>query len=457
MLTRPTSTSPSDWWSVNQVCQRIRKAAPFGKVNDPHDPGRHFTFYALQRNALETVIGPHSQFHEGFHGVRDMSLLEHYHDVLENAYASLLAQGLPPPRTDTDGTIRVYLCDVMHPALGEAPFVHDLATTSGTIISCLFLSCRPIGHQWHMELERLAAEAVHELRHAFNARQLPQRVPFMPELPDGELETMLRSWLWLDEALCVMTEADLLPDNLHWISFMNDWVDHCGCPVHADRHKYPSAMFTRYLSGKVEPTLLRDAWMHSAHVWHYVEQFALGNECEKPHTALTALAHQALARGHLLSHHTAADLFSYGYCFDSYFFHLEDVAPQTRNHVHATQVYERFKGQALTWSGKLHPAGLPPLEFGLPALSCHYLRIYPPHASTGGLTLRLHCSNATALRMEAVLVRGEFRVPGEWLLPLPRFTTADCDHADIIISHAPEIIPGYQEPPDAQITLHVSA
>lgn len=469
----------SHWW-VQQLWNLLPPMKPFGKVNDPHDPNRHFTFYAFERNGMETRGLP-PEFRESTHGVRSLSLVVHYQKVLEDAYGKLIEQNLPPPATDADGAIRVYLWDVMTEGMGYGPLMHDFQMEkSRRVVPCLILSSRPRGHILSVELERLTAEAVHELRHAFNARQLPQRHELHVRIFSDELKRLLKNWLWLDEALCIMTEADLHRDNFNWTTYMLDWVDACGCPFHADNHKYQSAMFTRYLCRKVSAELLTKTWQHSAEVWTYATRPQTATSL-KPHIALSALAEEAAKAGHVLSHPTAQDLFSHGYCFDSYFCHLKELAAGMVNPGYEFEVYERFQGQALTFSSRLKTK-VRSEEFFLPALSCHYFRLYPPHDDACTLTLRLTCSfqetdpgnvlellKNAALRMEAVFVEGEPPVPllltrtqatrigDEWTLSMPGFGATTCDHVIIIVSHAPEIFRSYEPPPEANCKLNISS
>ena len=442
------------WW---RWCYLLPRVVPFGSVNGPTS---RFTFYALLRNSRDAG-SPRHQLREGLHGVRDPRLLELYSQTLEAGYQRFSDAGWPEPTKDLDGRIPVFVFAVDDPDMEcGSPCMEDLEMLPGNlppgtyaapdrVVPVLALRSRFAVSTLDQEREQAQADAIHELRHLFNAKFMPyRRLPTPPWIPNRG--RWLNSWLWLDEGHCVSTEAEFFPAILDWVGFALNWADRPTRSVDDPKAKYQAALFVRYVNRLMAQRntldFLRRVWARSQSVWN----MAPGPTSPPPFCALTALSEEFAALNPPLVFCSAdmADVFASGFCFDSYF--LNDPALPA----YEPQVFQRFTGRAVTRTWKaLNLPGQQTESYPLPGLACRYFRFFPEERPRQLIVRVLPSggSSLAAIKVDLALasqgtgnliadsrqtaVRPPVQPPTELVVELDGFSSQTCDHAVLVVTN----------------------
>lgn len=454
-----TSTSPVpsayDFYEWHRWCKILPKVRRFSPL---HDPKGRFTFYATARNAKRPGR-PELELREGVHGVRNRRLLTIYKETLERAYDFFVKQGRPEPERGKDGRVPVYVfavddddLDCGSPCMDELLFLKPSGLPD-RVVPVLALPSRCAEPVWKTEEDQAQATAVHELSHLFNARFLPYRRlgAHGPELLPTE---WISSWLWLDEGIAVAAEAEavkagVLSKNIDWLGFALDWVDRPGRALDDPAARYQSALFVRYvkrlMARQKDPTFLNRVWQMAQTVWNPKQSQRLA--------AVQALEQEfgRLARPLVFCSAHKKDVFSSGFCLDSYFLH----DPNSLGY--EPEVSRRFKERAVTrtWPLRRGQAVAPksPEWYPLAGLACRYFR-FIPGKETSRLKVIVKSKPGGSLRnvkAELALAAGRTKwyvpkteVPSEWqsqsghdllICELPSFSSRTCNHAVLVVTN----------------------
>lgn len=279
----------------------------------------------------------------GAHGVKDRTLIKTYLRSLDRLYRAMRASPWnrnPPLGMEQNGKINVYVFDVSEIISADgSPFAS--ATRDGNPYICL--PSRSFEPSPQAEFHRAEAEAVHEATHVFNFRERPHT-----DIYSG-------AWEWVDEAIAVYMETHLIPGNHDHFRFLKNWVDMPEVSLDDWSARYQSGVFACYLENKM-PGLLNRLWVESRRE-------------ERPFDVLSRLA--SPDRPFSSSDPGAQDLFSSGYCMDSYFLMEEE------NDWLTPQLHARFGERALTESHRVTAGGKQAVseEWTLNHLACRYFRI----------------------------------------------------------------------------------
>lgn len=408
----------------------------------PKRTSPHFRLFALRRDDPDTTQLT-SYLPPGVHGLREPDLPIAVLDALEQAYDRFQGDGRIPPKLTFDGKIPVYFFAVDDPELDcGSPQMSELYFDDVGFVPVIALASRTKESDLATEIARACAAAVHELSHVFNAAVLPYRRlgPTGEIYPDIEL---LKSWLWLDEALAVDAELELLPNVTDWLRYALDWVDRPDRSLVDPRARYQAAFFIRYLRqrlGSSARQFLTNLWGKSAHVWSQTH-------LTPAPVALTALLDSWPDDLPPFCSATEEDFFASGFCYDSYF----PCRPTVASEFH--RIFKRFQGRAVAHTWRFPTAATQDIastEFRLAGLACHYLRFVPTSEQSFRLVVELQASRSAVLKAEIVAVdcyglpidntkSVAASVPesnGEILhVELDDFSSQCCDHAILVVTN----------------------
>ena len=435
----------------------------------PPVPSRHFSFYGLQRNAVQDARAA-DNWNPGIHGIRDDWLLEHYKQVLDSAYAKMLTAGWPGAfDTDHSGRIPVFLFAVDDPAAEcRTPKMEELFF-KGKYVPVLALPSR-FYHSTETAAKKHASScAVHELSHALGTSSLAYRrdITHHSQRPPGDW-ALFRSWLWFDEGRSVAAEQRFLPGNDSWKACGLDWVDRPERALDLLEARYQAAFFVRYLDAfmqsRGQPNFTSLIWRKSSTIWDSAR-----NHNVTPLTALGAIAVALHEHSEVFASPEEVDVFASNYCMDSYFHCLP-----TRSDDPLAFVTYKERAIARTWNlSHVDPKNPQHISetTSLPQFACRYFR-FNPQARAGRLTARVETDPGADLKIELALVRNNTlkRVPqppatrsdgrGKLVLAIQSdqaLTKELFDHAVLVVSHCPNLLS--TKTPHKQIiefTLHCS-
>ncbi|HMG73132.1 MAG TPA: DUF6055 domain-containing protein [Pyrinomonadaceae bacterium] len=334
----------------------------------------HFIIHYGMRN-------PYGGKGRGCEGVRDNTLVLTYLEALERLYDIMTEEpwSRPPPIVDVGKRTHVFAHD-SGAYTADDPFADTSPEWLGRSVPFIVLPCRSDETTTQAELQRAAAEAVHEGTHVFNYTNRPYD------------SLTSRNWEWFDEAFAVFMETMVVAGNPDYIRFLMNWVDMPEVPLDHPSAKYLAGMFVRYLSKRLGNRWVNDVWVKSV-------------EREDPLEAMQRLLPGGMT---LVSPDpTVQDLFASGYCMDPYF--LWDHESKGL----ATDVFARYGERAISESCVLRPGGKPwtVKREVLDHLACRYYRIYfKGNISQVTITLMMrNVGTAGPLKAEAAIVTAERR------------------------------------------------
>jgi hypothetical protein len=302
-----------------------------------HMESEHFVIHYGQRN-------PRKGRGRGSEGVRDRILILTYVEALGNLYNIMKAEpwGRPPPVVDLGGKTHVFVFDT-YPFMDIDSFSQTAPGSSAQSVPYIVLPCRNDETSTQAELQRAAAEAVHEATHVFN----------FTERPD---DLLTPAWVWYDEGFAVFMETLAVAGNPDYVRFLKNWIDRPEIPLDHRNARYQAGMFVRYLAKRLGHQFVNEVWTKS-------------KASERP---LEAIQRMLASNQVLISPDpNVKDLFASGYCMDPFF--LWDHASAGL----APDVFARFGERAITDSLVLS-AGAPAqtTDGVLDHLACRYYRFY---------------------------------------------------------------------------------
>lgn len=288
-------------------------------------------------------------------GIRDRRLVLTYLDALERLYTAMTAQPLERqlPGFFAQRKVNVYIVDIsqMFPEEECA-----LTSVDEKRVPYIALPCRTNEPTIRAELDRAAAEAVHEATHVFNMRERPLYVRDSDERP--LLDPYHWPWAWFDEATATFMESVVLAGNHDTLRFGLDWSDRPESSLDDWSACYEAWMFVRYLAKRFGLGFISKVWTEAA-------------EDENPIETLTRLLDKDCNNSVFSSPKPdTPDIFASGYCLDSYF--LWD--PESPGY--APEVYARYGERAVTESFVLQARSRASSSDSLHHLSCRYYRLY---------------------------------------------------------------------------------
>jgi hypothetical protein len=345
-----------------------------------------------------------------YDGVRDRSLVSTYLDAFERCYETLTSKpwARQPPIVGPRGKTVVYVMD-------SNPFAsYDLQMVP--------FICIPSRHNeptTKSELDRAAAEAVHEVVHLFNYR----------ERPFHNIYSAL--WEWYDCALASFIETIILPENYDYLRFVGDWIRLPEIPLDDASSKYQAFMFIHYLANRIGLEFINNVWTQA-------------NPEENPFAALSRM----LPAGQSFASHDPddRDIFASGYCMDSYFF------GDPSSDCYMPQAYARYGERAVSESFLLDINDEIVTTDKLDHLSCRYYR-FSFKDQANKLHITLFPTNSThikPLKAEIAVVTSKnqrgFTKParvipstetpgGEQLFASITLPSEDVDHVVLVVSN----------------------
>jgi Family of unknown function (DUF6055) len=313
----------------------------------------------------------------GSEGVRDRILVLTYVEALEHLHSIMTDApwNRPPPVVDLDRRTHVFVFDT-YPFTDVDPFSQTAPGSSAQTVPYIVLPCRNDETSTQAELQRAAAEAVHEATHVFN----------FTEKPD---DLLVPAWEWYDEGFAVFMETLAVAGNPDYVRFLKNWIDRPEVPLDHRNARYQAGMFVRYLARRLGHRFVNEVWTDSA-------------PSEGPFQAIQRMLppNQVL----ISPDPKVKDLFASGYCMDPFF--LWDHASAGL----APEVFARFGERAITDSLMLK-AGAPAQMTGgvLDHLACRYYRFYLK-GNVSKVWIALTPGNGagpTKLKAEVAAVTGE--------------------------------------------------
>jgi hypothetical protein len=335
-------------------------------------PTDHFLLHYALRN---------SRNGSGFekHGVRQSDILSRYAKSLENAYAAMRNEPWLRPHPIREGAERIWVYIYQTPI----PYTYAFQSRLPVIV----LPSRHEEPTAKSELQKLSAEAVHEVAHAFNFHEHPMITP------------QAREWHWFDEGFAIYFEECVLPNNHDRFRFLIHWMDTPEVSLDDRGAAYKNSMFVRYLANRFGKEFVNQVWTKS-------------KQEETPLEAIARMLPDGLkftAPGFYES-----DVFS-DYCRDAYF--LRDPDSHSRD----TELWERFGDRGVHYSFELASGGREETESHLDHLACRYFRFWPK-PGVAKLSVHLHTQPAfshSPLKAElAFVTRDGRRLSSQLLTPL---------------------------------------
>jgi hypothetical protein len=312
-------------------------------------------------------------------GVRDHTLILTYLESLERLYELMTSHpwSRPAPIVDVGGRTHVFAFN--HPAItADDPFAVQPSAKQGSV-PFIVLPCRSHETTTQAELQRAAAEAVHEATHVFN----------YTERPYDDFNS--QNWEWFDEAFAVFMETKVLAGNPDYVRFLMNWIDMPETPLDHSSAKYQAGMFVRYLAKRLGNEFINNVWVNA-------------DPRDDPLTAIQKLLGNRFRV--VDPDPTVQDLFASGYCMDPYFLWDHESAGL------ATDVFTRYGERAISEScGLREGSPMWSAKGYLDHLACRYYRVYPK-GNLSQMTISMATHNGTAvkrLKAEVAIVTTERR------------------------------------------------
>jgi len=266
-------------------------------------------------------------------GVRDRSLVRTYLDALERCYAVMTSEPWQrqPPIVGPQGKTSVFV-------VNSAPF-------TATDLQMVPYICLPSGNNeptHAAELDRAAAEAVHEAVHVFNYRERPFH------------DVHSQAWEWYDCALASFIETIVLPENVDHLRFVDDWVRKPEKPLDEGDMRNQGFVFIQYLANRMGLDFVNQVWTQAV-------------QEESPLDALARM----LPNGKVFASPEPddQDIFGSGYCVDSYFF------GDSSSKCYMPRAFARYGNRAVSESVLLSGEETKTITDSLDHLACKYYRL----------------------------------------------------------------------------------
>ena len=310
----------------------------------------------------------------GGDGVRDHILVLTYIEALERLYGIMtdVPWSRPQPVVDADNRTHVFVFNE-DAQTADDQFAKLPPNSPAQNVPFIVLPCRSAETTIQAELQRAAAEAVHEATHVFNYTE--RRYDSM----------MAEHWRWFDEGFAIFMETLVISGNPDYVRYLLNWIDQPEMPLDHHQARYQAGMFVRYLARRLGNKFINDVWVHS-------------QPRERPLDAIQRLLPPGMV---LVSPDlNVRDLFASGYCMDPYFLWDHQSAAL------APDVFARYGERAITESFTLRP-DRPPVQTHnvLDHLACRYYRFYPK----GGAST-VHLQVVPEVRQDATTIKAEVAV-----------------------------------------------
>ena len=430
-----SSVSPLPNWET--WCQCL----PETKLTDLQSD--HFQFYGLIRNHRNATQFDAFLRH-GVHGLRDPELAIIVRDTLEMAYQKFLLDGRGGSIKDSNDKISVYLFAVDDPAIGcGSPLMTEMFFVAlDRLVPVIVLASRSDTPDRMTEISKARASAVHELSHFFNAAVLPYRRRDDSEQIVWPPTEIIEGWLWLDEALALDAEMEILPEIDDWLSFSLDWVDRPEFSLDHPDARYQAVFFIRYLRAHLgfnANQFFANLWKQSSGVWEAVDPI-------RAPVALTALADSWPENLPTFCSATEHDFFASGFCYDSYFL------DQPNRSLEFPKIFRRFGGRAIEQTWNLASATAESrvsTDFSLAGLACYYIRFIPISNEPSRLSIQLRTDRKQSLKAELVAVNVSGSPIGSRMVAMREiddlsetlscqiddFSRQSCDHVILVVTN----------------------
>ncbi|HMG73136.1 MAG TPA: TIR domain-containing protein [Pyrinomonadaceae bacterium] len=343
-------------------------------------------------------------------GVKDRSLVRTYLDALERCYEVMTSEPWirEPPIVGPQGKTAVFVVE-------SAPF-------TSTDLQMVPYICLPSGNNEptnKAELDRAAAEAVHEAVHIFNYRERPFH------------DSYSGAWEWYDCALASFVETIVLPENVDYLRFVDDWIRKPESPLDELDIKNQGFVFIQYLANRMGLDFVNRVW----------------TEALRKESPLDAIARMLPNEQRFVSyepHHK--DIFGSGYCMDSYFF------DDSSSKCYMPRAFERYGSRAVAESILLGGEDTKTITDSIDHLACKYYRLcLKDGVQKKQIRLYLKTAGSAApLKAEATVVKSngqrlfteslrmkpaEDATGGEQLISNISLSSSDTDHVILVVSN----------------------